>query len=314
MICSEIKVSVMMVTYNHEKYIEKAILSVLNQNVDFRYELLIGEDCSTDHTRDIVEKYQKMYPEIIKLIKHNKNIGALKNEADLRKRCQGQYIAVLEGDDYWTYTEKLKCQAEFLDTHLQYIGTTHNVKILDQHGKKLPYHLEGIFHHQQEHVYTKEDALKFDLLGHLSGWMYRNIWKEMPQKEFSMIKRCNVNSDVKLSIVLGLKGDIYFAEEEWSVYRKRYKGDGWTATHANRNLDLYHYETDMELKNLLADCYGEQVDIKNRLLQYVDGSLRRVIRKPSKENINIFLKLFCKKELSKKEIISYAFKKLGRVN
>lgn len=306
---SEIKVSVMMVTYNHEKYIEQAILSVLNQNVDFRYELLIGEDCSTDHTRAVAEKYQVMYPEVIKLIKHNKNMGALKNEADLRRRCQGQYIAVLEGDDYWTNPDKLKRQVEFLDTHLHYIGTAHNVTILDRHGKKLPYDLEGIFHHQREHVYTKKDALNLDLIGHLSGWMYRNIWKQMSQKEFNLIKRCNVNSDVKLSIVLGIKGDIFFAEDEWSVYRKRYKGDGWTATHSNRNLQLYLYENDVELRNLLERCYGEQIDIKARLLQYVGESLRKVIRNPSKENIQIFIKLFCKKDLSKREIMYYLFRK-----
>lgn len=69
---SEIKVSVMMVTYNHEKYLEQAILSVIGQNTDFKYELLIGEDCSTDRTREIARKYQKMYPEVIKLVVHNK--------------------------------------------------------------------------------------------------------------------------------------------------------------------------------------------------------------------------------------------------
>lgn len=306
---SEIKVSVMMVTYNHEKYIEQAILSVLNQNVDFRYELLIGEDCSTDRTRTIAEKYQIMYPEVIKLIKRNKNIGALKNEADLRRRCQGQYIAVLEGDDYWTNSNKLKCQAEFLDTHLHYIGTTHNVTILDEQGEKQPYKLQGIFKHQREHVYTKKNALKFELIGHLSGWMYRNIWKQMPQKEFILIKRCNVNSDVKLSIVLGLKGDIYFAEDEWSVYRKRFEGEGWTATHSNRNLELYFYEQAVELKNLLKS-YGEEVDIKERLLWHIFESLHIAIRNPSKENVLISLKLFCKKDLSKGEIILYLLKQL----
>lgn len=304
----EIKVSVMMVTYNHEKYIEQAILSVLNQNVDFKYELLIGEDCSTDRTREIAEKYQTMYPEVIKLIKHNKNIGALKNEADLRRRCHGQYIAVLEGDDYWINSNKLKCQVEFLDTHSQYIGMAHNVKILDEHGKRLPYKFQGVFHHRREHVYTKKDALNFDLIGHLSGWMYRNIWKQMSQKEFNLIKRCHVNSDVKLSIVLGLKGDIYFAEDEWSVYRKRYEGEGWTATHSNRNLAVYLYEVDVELKKLLTS-YGEEVDIKEHLLWYISESLRIAIRNPSKENTQIFLKLLCKKDISKREIMYYLFKK-----
>ncbi len=304
---SEIKVSVMMVTYNHEKYLEQAILSVLGQNTDFKYELLIGEDCSTDHTRKIAEKYQAMYPEIIKLISHNKNIGALKNEADLRRRCKGQYIAVLEGDDYWTNPDKLKIQMEFLESHLQYIGVSHNVTVLDENGEKVPYELEGI-HYQQAHVYTKEDALDFKMIGHLSGWMYRNIWKKMSQREFNLIKKCDVNSDVKLSVVLGLKGDIYYIEDEWSVYRRRFEGDGWSAKYYSRNLELYHYETDVKLRNFLDKCYGEKIDIKARLLKNIYRSGTICIKNPSKENVMVFLKLFFKKEVSKRDLLLY----LGR--
>lgn len=263
---SEIKVSVMMVTYNHEKYLEQAILSVIGQNTDFKYELLIGEDCSTDRTREIARKYQKMYPEVIKLVVHNKNIGALKNEADLRRRCKGEYVAVLEGDDYWTNPDKLRFQTKFLDLHPQYIGVSHNVTVLDENGKKVPYELEGI-HYQNKHVYTREDALNFKMIGHLSGWMYRNIWRQMPSREFNLIKNCDVNSDMKLSVVLGLKGDIYYIEDEWSVYRRRFEGDGWSAKNYNRNLALYYYETDVKLRNLLDQCYGEQVDIKSRLVK-----------------------------------------------
>lgn len=301
---SEIKVSVMMVTYNHEKYLGQAILSVINQNTDFKYELLIGEDCSTDQTRKIAEKYQAMYPEIVKLITHNKNVGALKNEADLRRRCQGQYIAVLEGDDYWTNPEKLKRQVEFLDSHPQYIGVSHNVKVLDENGKKLPYDFEG-FHHRREHIYTKKNALRYEMIGHLSGWMYRNIWKQMSQREFNLIKNCGVNSDVKLSIVLGLKGDIFFSEDEWSVYRRRFVGDGWTATSRTQNWCLYRYEVYVQLKELIEKCYGEKVDIKNKLLKNIGESWEKCKETPSKENIQTFYKLLCKKDVSKREIIHY---------
>lgn len=300
----EVKVSVMMVTYNHEKYLEEAILSVINQNVDFRYELLIGEDCSTDHTREIAVKYQRLYPKIIRLILHNKNVGALKNEADLRKKCRGQYIAVLEGDDYWTNMDKLRRQVEFLDSHPKYIGVTHNVDVLDENGKKLPFNLEGI-HHQKEHVYTKKDALDFKMIGHLSGWMYRNIWKSISGREFELIKRCAVNSDVKLSVILGYKGNVYFMEDTWSVYRRRMSGDGWSATHNNRNLELYYYEMNVRLRDLLEQCYNKKVDIQSRLLEHIYRSWINCVRAPSKENIYIFYRLLRKKDVSKKDIWYY---------
>ena len=301
---SEVKVSVMMVTYNHEKYLEQAILSVLNQNVDFKYELLIGEDCSTDHTRKIAIRYHQLYPEIIRLTLHNKNVGALKNEADLRRKCRGQYIAVLEGDDYWTNMDKLKSQVEFLDAHPKYIGVTHNVEVLDENGEKLPFSLEGI-HHQKEHIYTKTDALDFKMIGHLSGWMYRNIWKSISGKEFELIKKCAVNSDVKLSVILGYKGNVYFMEDTWSVYRRRMVGDGWSATHNNRNLELYYYELNVRLRDLLEQCYNKKVDIQNKLLEHVYKSWLICVQTPSKENIRILFRLLCKKDVSKKNICSY---------
>ncbi len=306
---SDIKVSVMMVTYNHEKYIEQAIQSVLNQNTNFKYELLIGEDCSTDCTREIVERYQVKYPQIIKIVRHNKNVGALKNEAELRQRCRGQYIAVLEGDDYWIYCDKLKRQVEFLDRHPEYIGVSHNVKVLGENGEKIPYRLQG-FHHEKEHVYTRENALQFQMIGHLSGWMYRNIWNSLSQQELLMIRKCEVNSDLKLSIVLGLKGDFYFQEDEWSVYRRRFEGDGWSAQAMKMNMALYHFERDVKLRNFLLKCYGERIDIEKKLLEYIFQEFIEFKNRPSKKTWRILFKMFGSGEVKKRIIICYIIEKL----
>ncbi len=297
----DIKVSVMMVTYNHGKYIEQAIQSVLNQNTNFKYELLIGEDCSTDCTRKVVERYQMDYPQIIRVVRHNKNVGALKNEAELRQRCRGQYIAVLEGDDYWIYPDKLKQQVDFLDQHPEYIGMSHNVKVLGENGEKLPYSLQG-FHHEKEHVYTKENALKFQMIGHLSGWMYRNIWDSLSQKELLKIKKCEVNSDLKLSIVLGIKGDVYFKEDEWSVYRRRFEGDGWSAQAAKMNMTLYHFERDVRLRNFLMECYGEKIDIEEKLLGYIFQGFVEFKQQPSTKTLRILLKMIRSGEVKKRMI------------
>lgn len=310
---SDIKVSVMMVTYNHGKYIEQAIQSVINQNTDFKYELLIGEDCSSDCTREIAERYQREYSQIIKIVRHNKNVGALKNEAELRQMCRGQYIAVLEGDDYWIYPDKLKRQAEFLDQHPEYIGVSHNVKVLGENGEKLPYRLQG-FHYEKEHVYTRENALQFQMIGHLSGWMYRNIWGSVSQKEKLMIRKCDVNSDLKLSIVLGLKGDFYFREEEWSVYRRRFEGDGWSAQAAKMNMTLYHFERDVRLRKFLRECYGEKTDIEEKLFGYILQGFAEFKSQPSKETWKILLKMFRSGEVKKGAAVRYLIKESLRNN
>lgn len=305
---TEIKVSVILTTYNHEKYIEQAIQSVLNQKTDFRYELLIGEDHSTDKTKDIVLKYQSLYPEIIRVMVRSKNIGALRNEADLRNKCKGKYIAVLEGDDYWNYNNKLSKQVDILEKHPEYIGVAHNVKVIGEDGKSLPIALQG-FYYKKQHVYTKANALRFEMIGHFSGWMYRNIWGELPQKEINMIKKCEVNADLKLSIVLGLKGDVLYLEDEWSVYRRLFKGDGWSAKYWKKNMLFYQYDQDVKLKNFLVKCYHEKIDIDDRLLNYVYQSFLVCRKKPTSENRKIFFELLKKEEIKKRKIIFHFIKK-----
>ena len=118
-------VSAKIITYNHESYIAKAIEGVLIQETDFSIELVIGEDCSTDHTRDIVLEYQKKYPEIIRVITSEHNVGRSKNSWRTTKACRGKYIAFCEGDDYWTDPLKLQKQVDFLEANPDY-GLVHS--------------------------------------------------------------------------------------------------------------------------------------------------------------------------------------------
>jgi glycosyltransferase involved in cell wall biosynthesis len=111
------KVSVLMPTYNHEPFIVQAIESFLTQHCDFEVELLIGNDESTDNTLSLAKQYAEKYPEKIKLIDHPKNIGLLKNYKSLIENAKGEYLAILESDDYWTDNLKLKKQVDFLDAN-----------------------------------------------------------------------------------------------------------------------------------------------------------------------------------------------------
>ncbi|HCL92075.1 MAG TPA: glycosyltransferase [Verrucomicrobiota bacterium] len=116
-----------MLTYNHEKYIAQAIESVLMQEINFPIELVIGEDCSTDGTREIVKQFAARRPDIIRPILHDQNIGMHRNGEAVGKVCRGEYIACLEGDDYWTAPDKLQKQVEFLDRRPDYSICGHRV-------------------------------------------------------------------------------------------------------------------------------------------------------------------------------------------
>jgi glycosyltransferase involved in cell wall biosynthesis len=118
-------VRVNMITYNHEPYIAQAIEGVLMQETDFPIELIIGEDCSTDRTREIVLDYQKKHPDIIRVVTSEHNVGMTKNDLRTNKACRGKYIALCEGDDYWFDPHKLRKQVNFLATNPDY-GLVHS--------------------------------------------------------------------------------------------------------------------------------------------------------------------------------------------
>src|SRR5256885_17089820 len=109
------KVSVPIVTYNQEKFIAQAVNSVLAQQTSFPFEIVIGEDCSTDGTRGIVQRLVAENPDKIRAICREKNLGMLENHRATYGACRGEYIAFLQGDDYWTDPQKLHKQREFLN-------------------------------------------------------------------------------------------------------------------------------------------------------------------------------------------------------
>ncbi|MDF2541079.1 MAG: hypothetical protein K0S47_797 [Herbinix sp.] len=130
MLNDEIMVSVYMLTYQHVKYIKQALESVLMQKVSFRYEIVIGDDFSTDGTRDILIDYKNKYPDLIRLFLNNKNLGVSNNVRNMNNRCLGKYIAFLEGDDYWTDHTKLQQQVDFLENNPEYSAVYHDANII----------------------------------------------------------------------------------------------------------------------------------------------------------------------------------------
>ena len=112
--------NVVMITYNHRPYIERAVECVLNQETDFGVELVIGEDCSTDGTHELVIDLQRRHPERIRVITSERNVGAHSNALRTEAACRGKYIAYCEGDDYWSDPLKLAKQVAFLEEHSDY--------------------------------------------------------------------------------------------------------------------------------------------------------------------------------------------------
>lgn len=150
-------VSVCIITYNHEKYIKRCIESVMMQKTNFKFEVIIGEDCSTDGTAAAVREMEGLYPDIIRPIYHRSNVGGASNAYQYcYPMLTGKYIAICEGDDFWTDPYKLQKQVDYLETHPDISICFHRVNNVDesdrvlgsQQALKQPvvYNPEAIFH------------------------------------------------------------------------------------------------------------------------------------------------------------------------
>lgn len=138
-------VSVHLLTYNHAKFIAQSIESVVNQQTTFPFEIVIGDDRSTDGTSQIVDQYAAKYPEIIKVVRGEKNGGPQPNSIRILENCQGKYMAALEGDDYWIDPLKLQKQTDFMENNPDFSICFTNTKVEFFDNDQEPYLLnEGI--------------------------------------------------------------------------------------------------------------------------------------------------------------------------
>lgn len=222
MIENKITVSVCMITYNHEKYIAQAIEGVLMQKTNFPIELIIGEDCSKDNTRNICIEYQKKYPHLIKLILNEQNIGIMPNFVQNLKACTGKYIALCEGDDYWTDPLKLQKQVDFLENNREYILSVHNAKIINENGDSM-----GLFN-----TTLKKHLL--DIYDIINSWIIPTASMVFRKESLIIPEWINYipNGDLALQLILAGMGRINYADEVMNVYRKHNEG---ISTRVNKN-------------------------------------------------------------------------------
>ncbi len=134
MTSSKPRVSVLVITYNHEKYLAQALDSILSQRVNFPFEVVVGEDKSPDRTLQIALDYQAQHPDIVRVLDRGKNLGITANLIDSFAQCHGDFVAILEGDDYWLSPTKLQHQVDFLDANPTFSMCHTNCVVIDEHS------------------------------------------------------------------------------------------------------------------------------------------------------------------------------------
>ena len=218
----ETKISILVLAHNVEKYIPKALESILEQKVNFNYEILIGDDCSTDGTKKIIQKYQKKYPKKITLYLINLNRGNAFNFANLQRNAKGTYFTVLDGDDYWIDKNKLQKQIDFLDSNHDFTVCGHNSYFLYQEKNG---EMERIYDQKKDKSNFTFICNNFEnlLLGgkcpymHTSSLIYR---KGSGQDiDFEKWKNGYYRGDLIRTLFYGEKGKVKYLNEAMSVYR-----------------------------------------------------------------------------------------------
>lgn len=205
-------VSVAMLTYGHETYIKQAIESVLMQQTTFTVQLVIAEDFSPDNTRKIIQDYQSKFPDKIKLILQNKNIGAQQNNRDLFDNLTGKYIAALEGDDFWTDPLKLQKQIDFLEHNNDFAICFHKVNILHADGSVVPDYITKVPENYQE----RETLANNPNYIHTPSVVFRNIVKK-EVRSIEFLK--SPIGDYFLYLIASKYGKIGFISEIMATYR-----------------------------------------------------------------------------------------------
>lgn len=221
----EITVSINCITFNQEDYIADALESFLMQKTNFKYEILIHDDASSDGTGGIIQAYEKKYPDIVKPIYQTKNQYSRGVEVGFNniKRAKGRYIAMCEGDDFWTDPYKLQKQADYMTRHPECSLCVHAARIVNPETKE---RIGNVRPCQNNRVFAVEEIIKAG--GGLFATSSMMFVKEVGEKRPDFYHKTAPVGDYPLMIFLALKGTVFYIDEFMSAYRLAAKGS-WTS-------------------------------------------------------------------------------------
>ena len=294
------KLSVILITYNHEDYVEKALSSIMAQETDFPFEVVVGDDCSTDGTQDILKRIAKDYPEHeakgpgdkqIRLFLRSENTGGRPtlNVYETTMRCTGRYLAYLEGDDYWTDVHKLQKQTDFLESNPEYIAVTHRMVMVDAKNERItdPEELRLGSLYDWSGRFTYDDYCNSGRWpGHYASVVSRNIYGNGKLDYTILYRASDFTDDALILLFLLMQGDIFRMDDEMSAWRyiRKTGGSNWNSIAAKRDIardDCYLSKTMMQW----VEQYRQLGPYSTkRCLNDFGLALKECIKRPGRDN------------------------------
>jgi glycosyltransferase involved in cell wall biosynthesis len=215
------KVSIVTISYNQEEYIGAALQSFVEQETDFAIEVIVADDCSTDRTPEIIDEYAKRYPDIFRPLRRKANLGIQRNIKDALMHARGTYIALCEGDDYWTDPTKLQRQVDFMEAHPDYALCFHPVRVFFQNQEEP----DSIYPEPRKgHRFSVGELLSWNFIQTNSVLYRRQSYDALPEKLLPL--------DWYLHLYHAQFGKIGFIDRVMGAYR-RHAGGIWWSSHEN---------------------------------------------------------------------------------
>ena len=257
-------VSICCVTYNHEKYVEKALDSFLMQNTDFSFEIVIDDDCSTDNTVELIKEYIKKYPTLMNVRLREENVGMISNITENIQRSNGDYIALCEGDDYWTDPVKLQIQLDLMMENPECYLSFHPV------NEVINNELSGrVFadHGAENRIFTDIEMVR-GISGpfcHTTSMVFRRKAMDPTPDFFSIVPVC----DVFIQLLASLNGGALFIGRKMSAYRRGHPGSWSITMHEKDRISVDSHIKNRE-KHMMEyirslDDLGNYIDQKYRI-------------------------------------------------
>jgi glycosyltransferase involved in cell wall biosynthesis len=270
-------VSVCFLTYNHMEFIEQALDSVLMQETKFPFEIVIGDDASSDGASEIIDQYQRQHPNKIKILRSTENLGKYTGNGRINlirnlSACRGKYIAFLEGDDYWLSSKKLQLQVEALDANAQYSSSFHDthIKMHDEPNVMKPWR-----------DFTNVTSMNLSEIiaplspFHTSSFMARRSCLDSLPSYFLHSQ----SGDLILFIAAAVHGGAVKVDDVFSVYRKH--PGGVTNNQSHRGASIQKARIDMHKALRKYYLVNSQIDSQlfNRVIKIHHDRLKKINKK-----------------------------------
>ena len=273
-------VTVFMTSYNHEKYIDKAIRSVLMQKTDFPVNIVIHDDASPDGSADIIRKYAAENPNITSIIEETNFYQNGKSYFPVvQPYLTGKYIALLECDDFWIDEHKLQKQVDYLERNPDCVAVYANIMPVNKHSvRDENARYEPVLGRKVGFPKTGEGDYQLCTFGHrhqIGTLVHRNIWQFMTSEEINIYLNTRCTGDYKMLALFSHIGRVHYFAEELSAYRRIFKeGDSYTARMAR----LSDYEKFKTVTRGISDTYvmAERLFGKKYNLKYFHALLQEI--------------------------------------